>query len=85
MDQIPTITGHISPEELGCAFAYAHIFVHDEGFTLQYRDAAIKPAQQKLQAAYDADIRTILDTGGRGHAETDYANDNRESEKPVRL
>lgn len=63
---IPTLRGSITPAELGFTLAHEHIFVHGEGVIANFphiwdRAAAIALAREKLTAAYDAGVRTILD------------------------
>lgn len=69
---IPTLSGHITPAELGFTLAHEHIFVHDEGVIQNFpnlwdRTAAILLAREKLTAAYRAGVRTILDMSVLGN------------------
>lgn len=72
MKTIPTVTGAIATREFGFTLSHEHVFVHDEGVIASFphiwnRKQAIESARNKLQAAYDAGVRTIIDMSIMGN------------------
>lgn len=78
MKTIPTVTGAIATTEFGFTLSHEHVFVHDEGVIANFphiwnRKQAIESARNKLQAAYDAGVRTIIDMSIMGNGRDIHA------------
>ncbi|GAB3126377.1 phosphotriesterase-related protein [Tsukamurella serpentis] len=64
---VPTATGPVDPDELGATLMHEHLFVLTPDVQQNYpgefgdEDARIADAVEKLQIAYDAGVRTIVD------------------------
>jgi phosphotriesterase-related protein len=67
MPQVETARGPVDTAELGVTLMHEHVFVHTADVQQNYpgewgdEDARVADAVEKLQKAYDAGVRTIVD------------------------